>query len=225
MERREPARYRQRDGRGALSQDGAEHELRCDFIAGCDGFHGVCRHVDPARARSQIFERTIHSPGWASWRRRRRRTDELIYAYHERGFALHSMRSPEVSRLYVQCRRRRGSRSSGPTTRIWGELHARLETGDGWTLAEGPILEKSITPMRSFVVEPMRYGRLFLAGDAAHIVPPTGAKGMNLAIADVRVLARRWPTGTARAATDAARRLLGNLPRGGSGACSTSRGG
>jgi p-hydroxybenzoate 3-monooxygenase len=113
---------------------------------------------------------------------------ELIYAYHERGFALHSMRSPTLSRLYVQCARD-DRLDDWPSARIWQELQARLATEDGWTLAEGPILEQGITTMRSYVVEPMQYGRLFLAGDAAHVVPPTGAKGMNLAIADVRVLA------------------------------------
>ncbi len=114
-------------------------------------------------------------------------TDELIYARHERGFALHSMRSPQVSRLYVQVDPATTSRS-GRMTRVWEELHVRLAT-DGWELEEGEVLEKSITPMRSFVAAPMRYRSLFLAGDAAHIVPPTGAKGLNLAVADVTLLA------------------------------------
>jgi p-hydroxybenzoate 3-monooxygenase len=115
-------------------------------------------------------------------------THELIYAYHQHGFALHSMRSPSLSRLYVQCSPN-DRFEQWPDARIWAELHARLATDDGWTLEEGPIIERSITSMRSFVVEPMQYARLFLAGDAAHVVPPTGAKGMNLAVADVRVLA------------------------------------
>jgi p-hydroxybenzoate 3-monooxygenase len=113
---------------------------------------------------------------------------ELIYAHHERGFALYSMRSPAVTRLYLQCAPDEDI-AKWSDERIWRELHARLETRDGWRLAEGPILQRGVTPMRSFVIEPMRVGRLFLAGDAAHIVPPTGAKGMNLAVNDVRVLA------------------------------------
>ena len=117
-------------------------------------------------------------------------SDELIYAYHERGFALLSMRSPEISRLYVQCAPDEDI-DEWPDERIWEELHKRLATADGkWKLTEGPILQKGVTGMRSFVVEPMQYGRLFLAGDAAHIVPPTGAKGLNLAVTDIRVLAR-----------------------------------
>ena len=115
-------------------------------------------------------------------------TEELIYAYSERGFALHSLRSLELSRLYVQCAPD-DDRAEWPDERVWAELNARFATDDGWTLDEGPVLEKTIAPMRSFVAEPMRYGRLFLGGDAAHIVPPTGAKGLNLAAADVRVLA------------------------------------
>ena len=115
-------------------------------------------------------------------------TDELIYCNHERGFALHSLRSPELSRLYVQCDPA-DAIEAWPDERIWEEMHTRFETEDGWQLNEGPIIEKGITPMRSFVVEPMQCGRLFLAGDAAHIVPPTGAKGLNLAVHDVSVLA------------------------------------
>ncbi len=115
--------------------------------------------------------------------------DELIYAYHDHGFALYSMRSPELTRLYLQVAPNE-DRALWPDRRIWDELHARLETGDGWTLREGPVLETLVAAMRSFVAEPMQCGRLFLAGDAAHIVPPTGAKGMNLAMADVHILAR-----------------------------------
>jgi p-hydroxybenzoate 3-monooxygenase len=120
-------------------------------------------------------------------------SEELVYAHHERGFALLSMRSPELSRLYVQCAPD-DPVEAWPDERVWEELHARLGL-EGWVLEEGPVLEKGVTPMRSFVCEPMRYGRLFLAGDAAHIVPPTGAKGLNLAVHDVAVLARavaRW---------------------------------
>lgn len=128
-------------------------------------------------------------------------TEELIYAYHERGFALHSMRSPELSRLYVECDPT-DDIANWPDARIWEELHARLARDDGWTLQEGPVLEKGITPMRSFVAEPMRYGRLFLAGDASHIVPPTGAKGLNLAVADVRLLAEALTAYFATGRTD-----------------------
>ena len=114
-------------------------------------------------------------------------TEELIYAPHERGFALHSLRSPELSRLYVQCDPE-DSLEDWPDERIWEELHLRLARDDGWTLNEGPVIEKAIAPLRSFVAEPMQYGRLYLAGDAVHIVPATGAKGLNLAVADVQVL-------------------------------------
>jgi p-hydroxybenzoate 3-monooxygenase len=165
---------------------GAEHELRCAAIAGCDGFHGVCREA----IAGALTERTREYPyGWLGILARvAPSTEELIYAYHERGFALHSLRSPELSRLYVQVDPD-DEIDEWPDERIWDELHRRLARDDGWTLEEGPVIEKGITPMRSFVVEPMQHGRLFLAGDAAHIVPPTGAKGLNLAVADVRVLA------------------------------------
>ena len=165
---------------------GAATTIDCDFIAGCDGFHGVTRDAIP-RGHCRTFERD-YPFGWAGVLvAAPPSSDELIYAYHERGFALHSMRSPEITRLYVQC----GPHDrveDWPDDRIWTELHARLEL-PGWALREGPILEKSVTGMRSFAVEPMQYGRLFLAGDAAHIVPPTGAKGLNLAIGDVDALA------------------------------------
>jgi p-hydroxybenzoate 3-monooxygenase len=167
--------------------DGEERELRCDFVAGCDGFHGPCRGAIP-RSHIAVFERTYPFAWLGVLAETPPSLDELIYAHHERGFALHSMRSPSLTRLYVQCAPD-DPLEAWPDARVWEELHARLETRDGWTLREGPIVEKSITTMRSFVVEPMRYGRLFLAGDAAHVVPPTGAKGMNLAAADVRVLA------------------------------------
>ena len=166
---------------------GESHELRCDFVAGCDGFHGVCRRAVPADA-VRTYERA-YPFGWLGiLAATPPATHELIYAYHERGFALYSMRSPAVSRLYVQCAPD-DAVEAWPDERVWAELHARLDTADGPPLAEGPVLEKGVTAMRSVVTEPMRYGRLFLAGDAAHVVPPTGAKGMNLAVADVRVLA------------------------------------
>lgn len=167
--------------------EGAEVELRCDVIAGCDGFHGVCRPAIPDGVLS-VFEREYPFAWLGILARARPSSEELIYASHERGFALHSMRTPEITRLYLQC-------SPGEDIdewsddRIWTELQARLDGDDGFRLDTGPILEKGVTPMRSFVVEPMQHERLYLAGDAAHIVPPTGAKGMNLAIADVTVLA------------------------------------
>jgi p-hydroxybenzoate 3-monooxygenase len=167
-------------------KDGSPQELICDFIAGCDGFHGVCRPSVPAGALN-VFER-IYPFAWLGiLAQAPPSSKELVYAYHERGFALLSMRSPEISRLYVQCPPDEDIRN-WPDERIWQELRARLECIDGWKLMEGPVLQKGVTGMRSFVVEPMQYGRLFLAGDSAHIVPPTGAKGLNLAAADIRVL-------------------------------------
>jgi p-hydroxybenzoate 3-monooxygenase len=164
------------------------HEISCDFIAGCDGFHGMTRPSIPSRMRREFTR--VYPFGWFGILvEAPPSTDELIYAHHERGFALVSTRSPQIQRLYLQCDPNDDVKN-WPDGRIWEELHARLETGDGWKLAEGRIFQKGIIAMRSFVVEPMRYGRLFLAGDAAHIVPPTGAKGLNLAVADVRVLSR-----------------------------------
>ena len=164
----------------------AAHVLECDVVAGCDGFHGVSRPSIPAGVlREHVRE---YPYGWLGILATVAPShDELIYAQTERGFALLSMRSPELSRLYLQCATDENL-DEWPDERIWEELQARLGV-DGWTLNEGPILEKGVTPMRSFVVEPMQWGRLFLAGDAAHIVPPTGAKGLNLAIRDVSVLA------------------------------------
>jgi p-hydroxybenzoate 3-monooxygenase len=167
-------------------QQGEPLELECDVIAGCDGFHGVCRASIPEDAL-RTFERD-YPFGWLGILAAvPPSNDELVYAHHERGFALLSLRSPELSRLYVQCRPDEDI-SEWSDDRIWEELQLRLGLA-GWTLDEGPVLEKGVTGMRSFVVEPMRHGRLYLAGDAAHIVPPTGAKGLNLAIADVRILA------------------------------------
>lgn len=165
---------------------GETHELQADIVAGCDGFHGVCRDAIPAGA-ARAYE-TEYPFAWLGILAAvPPSSEELIYAYHDLGFALQSMRSPTLTRLYLQCRPDEDI-SFWPDERIWEELRARL-TMSGFALASGPILERGITAMRSFVLEPMQYGRLFLAGDAAHIVPPTGAKGMNLAIADVRVLA------------------------------------
>ena len=175
-----------------FAHNGETTEIACDFIAGCDGFHGVSRQSIPGGVLS-LFER-VYPFAWLGILAKAPPThEELIYAYHDRGFALYSMRSPEITRLYLQVVPDEDL-ASWPDDKIWHELHTRLETDDGWKLIEGPVLEKSIAGMRSFVTEPMQYGRLFLAGDAAHIVPPTGAKGMNLAIADVRTLARALKT-------------------------------
>jgi p-hydroxybenzoate 3-monooxygenase len=168
-------------------QDGNTHEIRCDFIAGCDGSHGICRPAIPAGAIT-VYERT-YPFGWLGiLAEAAPSSEELIYAYNDRGFALHSMRSPQITRLYLQCSPDEDL-ARWPDDRIWQELQTRLADDSDWKLNEGPILQKGVTGMRSFVVEPMQYGRMFLAGDAAHIVPPTGAKGLNLAVADVRVLA------------------------------------
>jgi p-hydroxybenzoate 3-monooxygenase len=160
---------------------GASRELECDFIAGCDGFHGVCR---PSIPDGVVTDHELVYPfGWLGiLAEAPPSTDELIYAWHERGFALHSMRSPTVSRLYLQVPEDERL-EEWPDERIWDELRVRIGK-----VNEGPIFDKGITPMRSFVCEPMQHGRLFLAGDAAHIVPPTGAKGLNLAVNDVRLL-------------------------------------
>ncbi len=168
--------------------DGTEDGLDCDFIAGCDGFHGPSRRAIPASLRRE-YEK-IYPFGWLgvlvdappSWH-------ELIYSRHETGFALLSTRSDTVQRLYLQCDPH-DDPAAWPDDRIWALLHERLATDAPWTLTEGRIFQKGIVPMRSFVCETMRHGRLFLAGDAAHIVPPTGAKGLNLAVADVLVLSR-----------------------------------
>jgi p-hydroxybenzoate 3-monooxygenase len=165
-------------------------DLRCDFIAGCDGFHGVCRPSVPAGVLTE-FNRVYPFAWLGVLAEVEPSAEELIYSRHERGFALHSMRSPELTRLYLQVARDEEI-SNWPDEKIWNELQQRFETRDGFKLKRGPIVQKGITPMHSFVVEPMQYGSLFLAGDAAHIVPPTGAKGLNLAIADVRALARAF---------------------------------
>ena len=168
-------------------KDSHDCELNCDFIAGCDGFRGVTRDSIPVGVLRTYLH--VYPFGWLGILAAvAPSTDELIYAYHDRGFALHSLRSPEISRLYIQVKPDEDI-DKWPNDRIWEELSRRMATDDGWTLTAGPVLEKSITPMRSFVVEPMQYGSLFLAGDAAHIVPATGAKGLNLAVHDVRKLA------------------------------------
>ncbi len=166
---------------------GGDHELRCDVVAGCDGFHGVSRPSIPAGVLT-AYEREYPFAWLGILAEAPPSSEELIYCSSERGFALHSMRSPKVTRLYLQVDPAEDL-ANWPDERIWEELRARFATDDGWTLADGPLLEKGITPLRSFVVEPMQYGRLYLAGDAAHIVPATGAKGLNLAVADVRILA------------------------------------
>ena len=171
----------------AYTKEGEPFEICCDFIAGCDGFHGICRPSIPSGVLS-TYERE-YPFGWLGiLAQAPPSSDELVYSAHDRGFALLSMRSPEVGRLYLQCEPDEDI-SGWTDDKIWDELEVRLSI-DGWRLVRGPVLQKGVTGMRSFVVEPMQYGRLFLAGDAAHIVPPTGAKGLNLAVADVRILAR-----------------------------------
>jgi p-hydroxybenzoate 3-monooxygenase len=166
-------------------RNGEDRELDCDFIAGCDGFHGIARAAVPPGALT-VFER-VYPFGWLGiLAESKPASGELIYANHDRGFALLSMRSPEISRLYVQCEPDENL-AEWPDARIWEELHTRLNLGA--ELIEGRVLQKNVAPMRSFVAEPLRFGNLFLAGDAAHIVPATGAKGLNLAVTDVRVLA------------------------------------
>ncbi len=189
---------RYRDASGAL------HELQCDFVAGCDGFHGIARPSIPAGVLTE-FERVYPFAWLGILSESPPVCEELIYANHERGFALFSQRSTAVQRMYLQCAPDEDL-AQWPDERIWDELRLRLDGEDAPELVTGPITQKGVTPMRSYVVEPMQYGRLFLAGDAAHIVPPTGAKGMNLAIADVAVLARgleAFYAGRGRAALDA----------------------
>jgi p-hydroxybenzoate 3-monooxygenase len=169
-------------------EDGQREEISCDYVAGCDGSFGVCRSGIPEDARTE-YARTYPFGWFGILVEGPPSTEELIYTLHDRGFALVSTRSPEVQRLYFQCDPR-DDVEEWPDERIWDELSTRLATHDGWELAGGEIFQKDIVQMRSFVCEPMQHGRLFLAGDAAHIVPPTGAKGMNLAVADIRVLAR-----------------------------------
>jgi p-hydroxybenzoate 3-monooxygenase len=181
-------------------EKGEEVDLRCDFIAGCDGFHGVCRPSIPAGALT-VFDR-VYPFGWLGIMAEAETPEYgTVYAWHEHGFSLFNRRSPTLARHFLQVAPDEDI-ANWPDERIWEELHVRLGTDDGWKLIEGPVLQKGITEMRSFVVEPMRCGRLYLAGDAAHIVPPTGAKGLNLAVADVRVLARALAAYYASGRTD-----------------------
>ncbi|MFG2542861.1 4-hydroxybenzoate 3-monooxygenase [Streptomyces sp. NPDC048594] len=186
VEGAETDRPRIRFRRGGADGDGAEDVLECDYVVGCDGFWGIARTAVP---NGRTFERT-YPFGWLGILADVAPShDELVYARHDRGFALLSMRSPSVSRLYLQVPADTDA-DSWSDEAVWAELERRFETDDDWTLRRGPITQKSVTPMRSHVHEPMRHGRLFLAGDAAHIVPPTGAKGLNLAVGDVVTLAR-----------------------------------
>ena len=183
---------------------GDERSLACDFVAGCDGFHGVTRGAIPAELLG-VYERVYPFAWLGILSNSPPVCEELIYSNHERGFALFSQRSPAVQRMYLQCAPDENL-DAWPDERIWDELQRRLEGEAAPQLVTGEITQKGVTPMRSFVVEPMQYGRLFLAGDAAHIVPPTGAKGMNLAIADVAVLSRAlaaWYGGHGAPALDA----------------------
>ena len=169
-----------------VRKDGSEDEIACDFIAGCDGFHGITRGAFPAGALT-AYERAYPFAWLGILAEAAPTREELLYMHHDRGFALYSMRSPKITRLYLQCAPDEDI-EQWSDDRIWNELHIRLRCADGWLPGEGKILQKGVTGMRSFVVEPLSYGRLYLAGDAAHIVPPTGAKGMNLALADVHYL-------------------------------------
>jgi p-hydroxybenzoate 3-monooxygenase len=188
----------------AFHHAGEPCRIACDFIAGCDGFHGICRPAIPAGVL-RLYEK-VYPFGWLGiLAQAAPASPELIYSNHERGFALLSMRTPQISRVYLQCRPDEDL-TAWPDHRIWEELQRRFETSEGFRLNEGPILQKAVTPMRSFVAEPMQYGRLFLAGDAAHIVPPTGAKGLNLAAADVRILSHAIARWYRSGATDLLRR-------------------
>jgi p-hydroxybenzoate 3-monooxygenase len=169
-----------------FEHQGNRERLECDFVIGADGFHGISRGYIP---NLTAYERTYPFAWLGILAEAPPSSAELIYARHANGFALHSMRSPTVTRMYLQVAPDE-SVDAWSDDRIWAELHTRLADDSGFVLSEGPIISKGITPMRSFVATPMQHGRLYLAGDAAHIVPPTGAKGMNLAIADVRLLAR-----------------------------------
>ena len=169
-----------------VSRDGNTDEIACEYIAGCDGFHGISRGAFPEGALS-VYERGYPFAWLGILAEAAPSQEELVYMHHQRGFALYSMRSPRITRLYLQCAPDEDI-AQWSDDRIWSELHTRLSCADGWRPVEGRILQKGVTEMRSFVAEPLQFGRLFLAGDAAHIVPPTGAKGMNLALADVHYL-------------------------------------
>jgi p-hydroxybenzoate 3-monooxygenase len=168
--------------------EGKEEVIHCDYIAGCDGFHGICRPSIPAGALTEFVRN--YPFGWLGvLAYAPPSSDELVYCYHDRGFALLTMRTKQVSRLYLQVPHDEDI-ESWSDDRIWSEFRQRTVADSDWKLSEGQIFQKNIAPMHSFVVEPMQYGRMFLAGDAAHIVPPTGAKGLNLAVADVRILSQ-----------------------------------
>lgn len=185
-----PQAFESEEPRIRFRHGGQEKTIECDFIAGCDGFHGICRLCIPPGALR--FCEHVYPFAWLGiLAQSPSAAEELIYANHERGFALLSMRSTRISRLYLQCRPDENV-ADWSADRIWSELQTRLATNDGFRVKEGSILQTGITSMRSFVSEPMQFGRLFLAGDSAHIVPPTGAKGMNLAIADVHELAHAF---------------------------------
>ena len=171
-----------------FTHEESERIVDCDFVAGCDGFHGISRRMIP-ESELRVYDRQYPFAWLGVLAEAPPASDEIIYAYHERGFALQSMRGPEISRLYVQCPVA-DTVDDWPDERFWRELHTRLETTAGWRQEEGPIFQKSVTGMRSFVCEPMQFGRLMLAGDSAHIVPPTGAKGLNMAIGDVQTMTR-----------------------------------
>jgi p-hydroxybenzoate 3-monooxygenase len=192
------------------SDGGRDERIDCDWIAGCDGFHGVSRSAIPAGLRAE-YDHVFPFAWLGILAATPPSSQEVTYARHDRGFALQSFRSPEISRLYLQVEPDEDL-GAWPDERIWEELRTRLATDDGWRLSEGPVLEKGVSAMRSFVVEPMQHGRLFLAGDAAHIVPATGAKGLNLAVADVRVLAEglgEWyASGSTEVLDDYSRRCL-----------------
>ena len=181
-----------KDGKPSIKfrSAGKEEILHCDYIAGCDGFHGICRPSIPAGVLTE-FDR-VYPFGWLGiLAQAPPSSDELVYCYHDRGFALLTMRTREVSRLYLQVPHDEDI-EAWSDDRIWSELRQRTERDGNWKLSEGPIFQKNIAGMRSYVVEPMQYGKMFLAGDAAHIVPPTGAKGLNLAVADVRIMAQAF---------------------------------
>lgn len=168
--------------------DGEEHRVDCDLIAGCDGFHGPSRGAIPADIL-RVYEHVYPFAWLGILARVAPSSHELVYTRHEKGFALLTLRTPELTRLYFQCPPETDP-AGWSDAQVWEELHTRLTTVDGFRQTEGPVLEKVLTQLRSFVVEPMQYGRLFIAGDAAHIVPPTGAKGLNLALGDVRILSQ-----------------------------------
>ena len=183
LDGKRPTIHFKREGKN----DGKHETLECDVVAGCDGFHGICRAAIPENLLT-IYDRNLPF-GWLGILAEAKPFPEMSYSNHERGFALASRRSPKLSRLYVQCSADEDL-AGWPDRRIWDELHTRLYDKDGGELHEGPIVQRGVTPVRSYVAAPMRHGRMFLAGDAVHIVPPTGAKGLNLAVADVRVLSR-----------------------------------